>query len=306
MTMQNNSFVAEASNLRVCYRVGRGRYFEAVRGMDLKVGRGEFFALLGPNGAGKTTCMLTMLGFIAPSAGEVRLLGNRPEPGAAVYEKVAYLPEEPLYPEFLTVREVMEYYASLYRARITAGRIGELLERLGLSNRSSFLVRECSKGMRQRLGIAACMLNSPDLYFFDELTRGLDPLMLRSLREVMKDLHRSGATIVMNSHMLSEVETLCTSAAIMNKGKVVRHDTLNNLVGRMEGRFMVETGDCPDFPEFAQVSARDNGRAVMEVAREHLTALLEFCDRQGLEFYGCRQKTRTLEDIVCDLVEDDR
>jgi ABC-2 type transport system ATP-binding protein len=203
----------------------RGPFRGAVRaldGLDLEIRDGDFFALLGQNGAGKSTAMYCLLGLLRPTRGTVSLLGEPPEPGSHIYRFVSYLPEEPHYHDYLTVEEAVSYYGALYGAPVAKKLLDETLERLRLSEHRTLAIRKCSKGMKQKVGIAQCLVNEQArVLFLDEPMRGLDPLTVRDFREILVERNRAGVTIVMNSHMLTEVELVANRAAIIDHGKVI-------------------------------------------------------------------------------------
>ncbi len=239
-------------------RYSRGPFrkpFTALAGLDLEVGAGDFFALLGQNGAGKSTAMACMLGLQRPTAGAVRINGVRPAPGADVYRHVAYLPEEPTYHPYLTVQEALTYYARLQGVSNPGAAIAGVLDRLSLGEHRHLTVARCSKGMKQKVGIAQCLLHAPTVLFLDEPMRGLDPPTVALFREVLAALNREGATIVMNSHLLSEVEQLATRAAIIDRGLLLRQDRVANLTARQGDVYVVELeGDGDPPPQLEEVT----------------------------------------------------
>src|SRR5580693_6374544 len=222
----------------------------ALNGLTLEVKDGDFFALVGQNGAGKSTAMYCFLGLLKPTLGKVEIMGQVPELGSSLYKDIAYLPEEPHYHLYLTVEEATRYYASLYGRRVTPKKIDDTLERLGLGQFKSLPLSKCSKGMKQKVGIAQCLIHETRLLFLDEPTRGLDPLLVREFREALREIHRRGATIVMNSHVLSEIEMLANRVAIVDRGKVVVQDDLQNLLSterEIYGITFEANGDLPDY-----------------------------------------------------------
>ncbi|MDD2714668.1 MAG: ABC transporter ATP-binding protein [Candidatus Wallbacteria bacterium] len=297
--------MVRTEKLSVSYRTGKSKYLKALSDVDLAVEKGDFLALLGPNGAGKTTAMLCMLGLIKPTTGSVSLLGSSPYPGAPVFERVAYLPEEPLYPEFLNIRETVTYYSGLYKNDCNEKKIRELIGRVGLTDFEKLKVGQCSKGMKQRLGIAICLANDPEVYFLDELSRGLDPIMLMDLRDILLELSSEGKTIIMNSHMLSEVEQLCTKAVIINKGRVIRQDTLDNLMSTDIERYTAEIGSC-EVPEFAELVSRVQNRLILEFETSRLPQIAEYCRSRNVVLYECHLKRRSLEDAFRQVLGEDK
>lgn len=222
--------IVETKRLTVTYRRGLRRApFKALNNLDLEIPEGEFFALLGENGAGKSTLMYCMLGLLRPTSGDVRVMGNTPKPGAPMFADIGYLPEEPHYHAYLTVGEAISYYTSLNSRPVANAQIDMLLERLGLQEHRRVLLSRCSKGMKQKVGIAQCVLHAPRLLFLDEPMRGLDPGAVHLFRDMLIELNRGGSTIIMNSHLLSEVELVASRVAIIDKGRLLANDSVASL-----------------------------------------------------------------------------
>lgn len=203
----------------------------AVAGLDLQVPRGCVFGFLGPNGAGKTTTIQILLGNVYPTAGEARLLGY-PAGDIRAKRQLGFLPEKFQFHEFLTAEEFLKMHGRLAKmeGRTLAQRIDEVLELVGLTERRKSRIREFSKGMQQRIGLAQAILHDPDLVILDEPTSALDPLGRRRVREVVEYLKKRGKTVFLNSHLLSEVERSCDMVAILNKGRVVKQGALDELL----------------------------------------------------------------------------
>jgi ABC-2 type transport system ATP-binding protein len=199
----------------------------AVRDLTLSMPRGEVFGFLGPNGAGKTTSIKMLLGLVRPTAGGGRLLGA---PLGSVRERarVGYLPEHFAFHEWLTGRELLRFHGRLLGLRGTAleTRIDELLARVELSAAADRRLREYSKGMRQRAGLAQALLGRPEVVFLDEPTSGLDPLGRLLVRDVIRELRGTGTAVFLNSHLLGEVEVTCDRVAFVKDGRVVREMAL--------------------------------------------------------------------------------
>jgi ABC-2 type transport system ATP-binding protein len=192
---------------------------QALKGVSLRVERGEIFGLLGGNGAGKTTFIKTLLGIIRKTAGDARLLGF-PAGDRRGRKLVGYLPENLRVPRHLTGYTALEYYGNLSNVptSVIRQRRGPLLEKVGLAGRAKDPVRTYSKGMLQRLGLAQAMLHDPELFILDEPTDGLDPLARSQVRGYLMELKRQGKTVFLNSHILQEVELICDRVAILDKG----------------------------------------------------------------------------------------
>jgi ABC-2 type transport system ATP-binding protein len=199
----------------------------AVRDLTLSVPRGEVFGFLGPNGAGKTTSIKMLLGLVHPTAGGGRLLGE-PLGSVRARGRVGYLPEHFAFHEWLTGRELLRFHGRLLGLAGAAleARIGALLARVELSNAADQRLREYSKGMRQRAGLAQALLGRPEIVFLDEPTSGLDPLGRRLVRDVIRELRAEGTAVFLNSHLLGEVEVTCDRVAFVKEGRVVREMAL--------------------------------------------------------------------------------
>ena len=194
----------------------------AVADLTLQVRRGEIFAFLGPNGAGKTTSVKMLLGLVAPTSGEGRLL-NRPVGDRQTRARVGYLPEHFRFHDWLTAAEFLDIHGRLYgmsRADRQAA-IPTLLELVGLSPQRDIKLNDFSKGMLQRIGLAQALLNDPDIVFLDEPTSGLDPLGRRLVRQIIMGLREEGRAVFLNSHLLSEVELTCDRATFIRQGRIV-------------------------------------------------------------------------------------
>ncbi len=215
----------ETQDLRKTYAHGllRRRRQEALKGVSLRVERGEIFGLLGGNGAGKTTFIKCLLGIVRKSGGQAAMLGF-PAGDRRGRKLVGYLPENLRVPRHLTAYTALEYYGHLSNvpSRVIREKRGGLLEMVGLAERARDPVRTYSKGMLQRLGLAQAMLHDPDLFILDEPTDGLDPLARSQVRGFLADLKKRGKTIFLNSHILQEVELICDRVAILDRGNLLR------------------------------------------------------------------------------------
>ncbi len=206
----------------------------AVDGVTFELEPGQAFGLLGPNGAGKTSVVKMIAGLLRPDGGSVSLFGSNPGDPAA-RAKLGFAPEDPDFPKFLRAPEVLDYFASLLglddndRKR----RIPETLEFAGLHGEKR-QIRRYSKGMKQRLGIAQAILGRPKLLIFDEPTADLDPLGRRDVRALIERLKEGDVAILLNSHLLSEVELVCDTVAVLAKGRVLKEGTMAEVVP--EGR----------------------------------------------------------------------
>ena len=236
--------IVDVQQLRKTYRTfsfrGR-RNVEAVRGVSLQAYPGEVFGLLGPNGAGKTTLIKMLLGVVQPSSGDANLFG-KPIGSSIARQKVGYLPESLRVDRHHTARSALRYYGRMSRmpAAEIRNRSDELLSLVGLEGRDRESVRRFSKGMYQRLGLAQALLHDPDLLVLDEPTDGLDPVGRNEVRKVIDRLRESGKTIFLNSHILQEVELVCTRVAILARGEIKAIGNLDELADSDQQRLVIE------------------------------------------------------------------
>ena len=204
----------------------------ALNGVSLSISQGEFFALLGPNGAGKTTIIRILLDFTRADSGSSMIRGIS-STSPLSRQNLGYLPENLRIPLYLTGREYLNRQASLCNitGKDAGMAIDRVLETVGMKGREKNRAGTYSKGMLQRIGLGAAMLSSPQVLILDEPTTGLDPIGIRDFRNILENLKGNGITLLLNSHILSEVERLCTTAAIMNTGKIIIKDTIASLIG---------------------------------------------------------------------------
>jgi ABC-2 type transport system ATP-binding protein len=215
---------------------GKGLFgggFRALEDVALEVGPGRVFGLLGPNGAGKTTLVKILLGLVRPTDGRAFLFGE-PVGDPRVRRRVGYLPEAHRLPGYLTGRQVVELFGMLCgrgRSELRE-RMPRLLEVVGMTRSADRKVKEYSKGMQQRIGLAQALAHEPELVFLDEPTDGVDPMGRAAIREIVLDLKRRGTTIFINSHFLAEVERVCDQVVIMHKGRIVQAGSIEELTRR--------------------------------------------------------------------------
>ena len=222
----------DTSHLRKEYggTLGRGA-FTAVQDLSFSVPRGQVFGFLGPNGAGKTTTINMLLGNIKPTSGSATLLG-KPLGDLDARARLGFLPEKFQFHEFLTAEEFLDLHGKLYGMgpKARQKRIPEVLEQVKLYDRRKSKLSEFSKGMQQRAGLAQAILNDPELVILDEPTSALDPLGRREVREIVAGLKERGKTVLLNSHLLGEIEMTCDQVAILKKGEVIRVGSMDALL----------------------------------------------------------------------------
>ncbi|MBI4617952.1 MAG: ABC transporter ATP-binding protein [Planctomycetes bacterium] len=267
--------VIEAKKLTKRYRDFWGREkVLALDALDLSVRRGEIFGLLGPNGAGKTTTTKLLLGLIFPTAGEIRVLG-RPPRDVEAKARIGYLPEESYLYRFLNADETLDFYGALYGIprRERKRRADLLIEQVGLARARKRRIKEYSKGMARRIGLAQALIADPDLVILDEPTSGLDPIGTREVKDVILALKERGKTVLLCSHLLSEVERICDRIAILRSGRVAVSGEVKDLLAvKEELRITVRATDGP---------ARE--RALSALAREGCEVLSTDHPRVTLE-----------------------
>ena len=278
----------------------------AVDNVDLLVPRGSAFGYLGPNGAGKTTLIRVLLGLTRADGGTMSLLGIPvPSQRSRALAQVGAIVDEPRFHGHLTGRQNLQILAAA-RAGDATSRIGPGLERVGLADRADDKVSAYSMGMRQRLGVAACLLADPQLLILDEPMNGLDPAGMHDMRTMIRSLAAEGRTVMLSSHLLDEVERTCDAVAIVDHGKVIRQGPIGELVGGIGGA--VEVG-CSDPPAAARalgqstfaagVAVSDDGLTVTLAAgpaREQTAEINRRLVEAGISVYSLRQTHTSLED----------
>ena len=258
---------------------------EALRGVGLEVGRGELFGLLGPNGAGKSTLVKIACGLVRPTSGSAQVAGAAAG-SLEAQRALGYLAELFRFPEWQTADEVLALHQRLAESDGGAAERAELLELVGLAEATARPVGQMSKGMQQRLGIAQAMIGSPRLLLLDEPTSALDPAGRRTVRGLLEELRSRGVAVLLNSHLLSEVELVCDRVAIIARGEVVAAGTPAEL--SKPGGVEVET--AAGARVFAQASREDAPRIVRELVAA------------GEEVFGVRVLTSSLEDAYLEAV----
>jgi len=224
--------VIETRNLTKVYRDFWGRQkVRALKALDLEVRRGEIFGLLGPNASGKTTTIKLLLGLLFPTSGQALVFG-RDATEVTKNQRIGYLPEESDFYKFLNAEETLDFYGRLFSIPRAARRqrAFELLELVGLTWAKRRQLKEYSKGMKRRIGLAQALINDPELIFLDEPTTGLDPLGVRDMKDTILSLRNEGKTILMCSHRLDDVQDVCDRIAILYQGELKELGRVDSLV----------------------------------------------------------------------------
>jgi ABC-2 type transport system ATP-binding protein len=276
--------VIETRNLSKTYRDFWGRQkVRALKALDLEVRRGEIFGLLGPNGSGKSTTIKLLLGLLFPTSGQAYVFGQE-STSVRKNERIGYLPEESYLYKFLNAEETLDFYGRLFDmpAKVRKERTDSLIRMVGLQGAKWRQLREYSKGMTRRIGLAQALINDPDLLLLDEPTSGLDPIGTREMKDLILRLRDEGKTILICSHLLPDVQDVCDRIAILHQGELKE-------LGRVSDLLRVE--------DVTQIRAR----GLSEEAKEEIRAVIA---RHGGEVEGIENPTATLEELFLEIVQD--
>jgi ABC-2 type transport system ATP-binding protein len=305
MSSQTMEKLIEVENLVAEYGSGNRRV-RAVNGISFEVTRGECVGFIGPNGAGKSTTMKCMLGFMFPTSGTVRVFGH--EAGnVEARRRLGYLPEVALYYPFMKARELLNLYGGLQglsRSELKQ-RIPEILEEVGLGGKGEILLKNFSKGMQQRLGIAQAIIAKPELLIFDELSSGLDPVGRFDLREVLLKLRREGTTIFFSSHELVEVEELCDRVIMIHKGQVVTSATVADLMkplNQFEIEFSLQGDKLPESAKPYPPTDTPRGKLITITGAQDYSRVLADLTAAGATIHSTASKTQSLEQYFISLI----
>jgi ABC-2 type transport system ATP-binding protein len=284
---------------------------DAVKGLNLAVPAGSIYGFLGPNGAGKTTTIMMLLGNVRPTTGRGWLLG-RAVGDREVRRRVGFLPERFQFHDFLTATELLRFHGRLagLNGRSLARRVAEALERVGLAERARSRIREFSKGMQQRLGLAQAILHQPELVILDEPTSALDPLGRREVRDLIGELRDRGTTVFVNSHLLAEIERTCDEVAILRRGEVVAQGPvagLLNFSSRVD--LEVRAGTTATWERLGRLAPRierQGDRVTAWVEREEdVPALARAVVETGAQLMALQPHRESLEDLFVRLTAPD-
>ena len=276
--------IVETRNLSKVYRDFWGRQkVRALKALDLEIRRGEVFGLLGPNGSGKTTTIKLLLGLLFPTSGQALIFG-RDATDVRKNERLGYLPEESYLYRFLNAEETLDFYGRLFDmpAATRKKRAAELITMVGLDRAKRRQLREYSKGMARRIGLAQALINDPELVMLDEPTSGLDPIGTREIKDLILRLKAEGKTVLMSSHLLADVEDVCDRIAILHEGELKELGRVDSLL-KVRDETEIRARGLTD-------AAQAEIRSVIERHHGHLVAM--------------DNPTTTLEDLFLSIVRD--
>ncbi|QDU95439.1 ABC transporter ATP-binding protein [Lignipirellula cremea] len=276
--------VIETQNLSKDYRDFWGRQkVRALKSLDLEVRRGEIFGLLGPNGSGKSTTIKLLLGLLFPTGGRALIFGEEATE-VRKNERIGYLPEESYLYKFLNAEETLDFYGRLFDmpAKVRRERTAQLIEQMNLTWAKKRQLKEYSKGMTRRIGLAQALINDPELVLLDEPTSGLDPIGTREMKDIIIKLRDEGKTVVMCSHLLADVQDVCDRIAILHQGELKE-------LGRVDALLTVK--------DVTQVRAKNLTPEAQEEIRQVIA-------KHGGELLGIETPTTTLEELFLSIVRD--
>ena len=285
----------------------------AVNGLTINVNAGEIFGFLGPNGAGKTTTIRILCGLMRPTSGKAEVAGyDISTDSLKIRRVIGLLPESSGFYNWMTPQEYMLHFAALYRieSKEAKRRVGELLERFGLADRSSVPIGYYSCGMKQKVGLARALINEPRILFLDEPTLGLDPRGQQEIRRIILELHEKGVTVFLSSHALSEVSSICQRVAIVNKGRLVAEGTLRELREHAgdKGTILVRIVNSDRIEQQLshlpfQVDVNSQGDYLDVTVPESATDFIHTFEKAGVEIYEIHRNEMTLEQVFFNLTE---
>jgi ABC-2 type transport system ATP-binding protein len=276
--------IVETRNLSKVYRDFWGRQkVRALRALDLEIRRGEIFGLLGPNGSGKTTTIKLLLGLLFPTSGQALIFG-KDATDVSKNERLGYLPEESYLYRFLNAEETLDFYGRLFDmpAKLRKQRAAELITMVGLNRDKKRQLKEYSKGMARRIGLAQALINDPELILLDEPTSGLDPIGTREIKDLILRLKAEGKTVLMSSHLLADVQDVCDRIAILHQGELKE-------LGRVDSLLKVRD----------ETEIRAKG--LSPAAQAEVRAVIE---RNSGSVLQMDNPTTTLEDLFLSIVRD--
>lgn len=299
--------VLELEHLRVAFRVKRvKRELVAVEDITLNVKEGEVIGFIGPNGAGKTTTIKILMGFLFPTSGSARVFGYTAGSKVA-RSRTGYLPEVALYYPFMTAGELLLLYGRLQGIgkKALRGMIPQLISQVGLAGFEKLRLRDYSRGMLQRVGLAQAIMGEPELLILDEVTSGLDPVGRRDLRDILRAFKNQGRTVFFSSHELSEVAKLCDRIVLINKGRIVREQPLEEILESQRiFRLTVRAeGPLPTLSEEIRIRKHDECLYELDTRSKqaHLDLLVAL-PRSGVHILDIETREASLEDYFVEAV----
>ena len=305
------SYVVEIENLTKDYEVGfwKKKKVRALDDLTLNVEGGQIFGFLGGNGAGKTTTIKILMSLMFASAGTAKILGADIS-DTRMHSQIGYCPENPYFYDYLTARELMNYFGELFGldSAQRKAKTAELLTKVGLEEKDwNKQLRKFSKGMLQRVGLAQSLINEPQIVFLDEPMSGLDPIGRREIRELINELREQGTTVFMSTHILSDIEALCDNVAILRQGKLAATGKLDDLLtasGEKQGfeinvknvaaeRLRTETGTIAG----AEIFAKANGANVRVSEEDDIEQILKIVRENGGSLVSIQPVKQSLEEL---------
>ncbi len=289
--------------------------FRAVDSLNLRVEKGDVYGFLGPNGAGKTTTIMMILGLIPPTSGKVFLLGEELRPNnVSVKRRVGVVSENQYFYKEMTAQEYLTFFGELYEVPKVQKRIDELLDAVGLRNDRNKKLGAYSKGMQQKLAFARALLHDPDLLILDEPVANLDPTSIKQIRDLIEEEHRRGRTVFVSSHLLSEVEKLCRKVAIINQGKLLAEDTMDNIKRRLTDTIHMEielstdagglTPSLSELPFVKGFTVEGNKLEVhLKTGRDYRLDLSRFFYEKGFLVLTMKTKEMSLEEAFITITQ---
>jgi ABC-2 type transport system ATP-binding protein len=301
-----SEIVIDIAETRKKYRGG----VEALRGVSLQVPGGGVFGLLGPNGAGKSTLVKILMSIVRPTQCNGSMLGS-PVGHKPTLARVGYLPEHARFPEYLKGGEVIRYVAGLAGvSRSTAKqRSTELLEMVGMKDWGNHKMGTYSKGMKQRIGLAQALVNDPEIVFLDEPTDGVDPQGRLEMRNLLQTMRDQGRTVFINSHLLGELEMICDSVAIMDKGQIIRQGTIGELTEKSQ-RYELRTqgdisSDLLNKLTSDGVEIEGDTMSVYQADPAPMQPILDALRSEGVTIVELREVRQSLEELFMESVSGD-
>lgn len=280
-----------------------------LRDVSLTVERGEVYGFLGPNGAGKTTSLKCLLGLLTPDAGSVEIFG-RPGSDPEARRKIGYLPEHPYFYPHLTGRELVDYFGRLFDlpGDVRRRRTDELIELVGMTAKAGQPIKQYSKGMMQRIGMAQALINDPELVILDEPMSGLDPIGRREVKDIILGLKARGTTVFFSSHILADAEALCDRVGLLFEGKIVRESAVDEI---LEGRVQYWDAACDDLkagevPGFDCRATQGDRLYFRIAAAEDLDRWIDTVRQAGGRVVQVSPHRYTLEDFFIGAIRGDR